>query len=477
MSSTVADELARPPDVLLGQTLVGRYRLTRRLGEGGMGTVYEATDLGIDKPVAVKVLRDKYVDRPSVAQRLQQEAKLASSIRNEHIIDITDTGATDDGRTFVVMELLLGESLGELLRKEGALPEARAVNIARQITMALGAAHHAGIIHRDVKPENVFLVHGRDRDDFVKVVDFGISTVVRREGEDVGRLTSTGMVLGTPFYMSPEQARGDEDVDQRIDIYAIGVILYECLTGEVPFRAANYLAIAARILNFVPVAPRLLRPELRISEAIESVVTRAMSRRREDRYSTMEELAADLDRVLAGEAVSAATSSSRDAQASTPAPDDGGSFGASWIIALVVLLLAGGGALLWASREGVVRHAPPITVVAAPPQPVPAATMVVVRVETTPPGAEVRQGDRVFGLAPKDVLLPKSSTPAHLSFFLDGYEPGQADVVPLADDTVRVHLTPQKQPKKRPPVLTGKSPSPTVLKATPPPGETLPNPY
>ena len=472
--STVADELARPPDTLLGQTLVGRYRLTRRLGEGGMGTVYEATDLGIDKPVAVKVLRDKYLDRPSVAQRLQQEAKLASSIRHEHIIDITDTGATDDGRTFVVMELLLGESLGELLRREGALPEARAVGIARQIAMALGAAHAAGIIHRDVKPENVFLVQGRDREDFVKVVDFGISTIMQREGEDVGRLTSTGMVLGTPFYMSPEQARGDEDVDQRIDVYAVGVILYECLTGEVPFRAANYLAIAARILNFVPVAPRLLRPELRISEAIEAVVTRAMSRRRDDRYATMEELAADLDRVLAGEAVISPRLSDQ-AQAA-PSVDEGGGFGASWIVALVVLLLAGGGALLWASREGVARRAAPspVAVVAAPPAPGPA--MIVVRVETTPPGAEVRQGDRVFGLAPKNVLLPKSSAPTHLTFFLDGYEPGQADVVPLADDTVRVHLTAQKLPKKRP-VVGGKTIPLAVPKPTTPPGETLPNPY
>src|SRR5258708_9616348 len=152
-----------PADALIGATLAGRYRLTRKIGEGGMGAVYEGQHVLIGKPVAVKVLREKYLDRPEVAQRLVQEARLASSIRHENIVDITDSGATEDGRTFVVMEHLEGQSLAELLKREGALPETRVLEIARQAASALGAAHERGIVHRDVKPENLFLVHPRGR--------------------------------------------------------------------------------------------------------------------------------------------------------------------------------------------------------------------------------------------------------------------------------------------------------------------------
>jgi eukaryotic-like serine/threonine-protein kinase len=301
----MTDEQAQPPgDALVGHTLADRYRLTRKIGEGGMGAVYEAQHILLSKPVAVKVLRDKYLDRPEVARRLVQEARLASSIRHEHIVDITDSGSTEDGRTFVVMEHLDGLSLAELLKREGALPEARVIDIARQAASALGAAHARGIVHRDVKPENIFLVERGGRD-FVKVLDFGISKSVRPGGvtEESLRLTHTGMIMGTPLYMSPEQARGDEDVDHRIDVYALGVILYECLTGEVPFRATNYLGVIAAVVTQEVTPPRALRPEMRISEAMERVVQRAMAKSRDDRYATMAALAADLERVAAGDAV------------------------------------------------------------------------------------------------------------------------------------------------------------------------------
>ncbi|HEY2744267.1 MAG TPA: serine/threonine-protein kinase, partial [Polyangia bacterium] len=299
------DESPQPPvaDALVGHTLADRYRLTRKIGEGGMGSVYEATHVLLSKPVAVKVLRDKYLDRPEVARRLVQEARLASSIRHENIVDITDSGATEDGRTFVVMEHLDGLSLAELLKQEGALPEARVIEIARQAASALGAAHDRGIVHRDVKPENLFLVD-RGGKDFVKVLDFGISKSIKSENVDEEqqslKLTHTGMVLGTPLYMSPEQARGDEDLDHRIDIWALGVILYECLTAEVPFRATNYLGVIAQVLNRDVTPPRKLRPEMRISEAMERVVGKAMAKVREHRYPSMAALVADLDRVAAG---------------------------------------------------------------------------------------------------------------------------------------------------------------------------------
>jgi serine/threonine protein kinase len=270
--------------------------VTRKIGQGGMGAVYEATHTLIGKRVAVKVLLDKYARKEQVVARLEQEARLASAIGHEHIIDITDFGQTDDGRTFVVMEFLEGESLAELLNREGPLPEQRIIDIARQIASALGAAHAKGIVHRDVKPDNVFLLRRKDKD-FVKVVDFGISKSLRQSdaGEaDSPRLTQTGMVLGTPLYMSPEQARGDEELDARIDVYALGVIMYELATGRVPFTGTNYLAIISQVLNDEPRPPRE-RPA-RAERGVRTIILKALAKDRAERYQTTDELLADLSR-------------------------------------------------------------------------------------------------------------------------------------------------------------------------------------
>lgn len=473
----MTDESPQPPvvDALVGHTLADRYRLTRKIGEGGMGAVYEAQHVQLSKPVAVKVLRDKYLDRPEVARRLVQEARLASSIRHEHIIDITDSGSTEDGRTFVVMEHLAGQSLAELLRREGALPEGRVVEIARQAASALAAAHARGIVHRDVKPENLFLVE-RDGRDFVKVLDFGISKSMKPGApptEESLRLTHTGMVLGTPLYMSPEQARGDDDLDERIDIYALGVILYECLTGEVPFRANNYLGVISAVVNQEVTPPRKLRPEMRISEALEHVVQKAMAKARDERYRSMDALAADLEQVAAGGNIDAPrlTPSSRERPRST-----------LWLAAVGVLA---GTAFLLAVDRFTRAPAPAATGTPAPtgatspppaPPAPPAPKTVVLHVETTPPGAEIRQGSRVFGPAPRDILLPRSEVPARLSFHLEGYEDGATQVVPTTDDTVRVKLQPRGKPRRgaSKPAAASAAKSAEPQKPT---GETLPNPY
>ena len=251
----------------------------------------------------MKVLLEKFLAKSDFVARLLQEARLASSIGHEHIVDVTDFGTTDDGRSFVVMEFLDGESLAELAMREAPLPIERSLRIARQVASALGAAHAKGIFHRDVKPENIYLVQRGDAD-FVKVVDFGISKAVKPGGDEGGegyRLTHTGLLLGTPLYMSPEQARGEEDLDHRVDIWALGVLLYECLTGEVPFRANNYLGIISQVLTHEPTPPSKLRPELGISDAVEAVVMRAMAKDRARRYQTMAELERDLERLLAGD--------------------------------------------------------------------------------------------------------------------------------------------------------------------------------
>jgi serine/threonine-protein kinase len=291
-------------DPLVGAVLAGRYEVVRRIGEGGMGAVYEAKHTLIGKRVAVKVLLEKFIAKSDFVARLLQEARLASSIGHENIVDVTDFGTTDDGRSFVVMEFLDGESLAELTMREAPLPIERSLRIARQAASALGAAHAKGIFHRDVKPENIYLVRRADAD-FVKVVDFGISKAVKPGGADEGadayRLTHTGLLLGTPLYMSPEQARGEEDLDHRVDIWALGVLLYECLTGEVPFRANNYLQIISQVLTHTPTPPSQLRPELGIPDAVETVVMRAMEKDRTRRYQTMVELEQDIDRLLAGD--------------------------------------------------------------------------------------------------------------------------------------------------------------------------------
>ena len=290
-------------DSLLGVVLAGRYEVLRRIGEGGMGAVYEAKHTLIGKRVAVKVLLEKFHTQSDLVARLLQEARLASSIGHENIVDVTDFGTTDDGRSFVVMEFLDGESLAELAMREAPLPIERSLRIARQVASALGAAHAKGIFHRDVKPENIYLVQRGDTD-FVKVVDFGISKAVKPggdEGPETYRLTHTGLLLGTPLYMSPEQARGSEDLDHRVDIWALGVLLYECLTGEVPFRANNYLQIISQVLTHEPLPPSQLRPELGIPDAVEAVVMRAMEKDRTRRYQTMAELERDLERLLAGD--------------------------------------------------------------------------------------------------------------------------------------------------------------------------------
>ena len=351
-------------DSLIGTVLAGRYEVLRRIGERGMGAVYEAKHALIGKRVAVKVLLEKFHAKSDFVARLLQEARLASSIGHENIVDVTDFGTTDDGRSFVVMEFLDGESLAELERREAPLPIERSLRIARQAASALGAAHAKGIFHRDVKPENLYLVRRGDAD-FVKVVDFGISKAVKPggdDGADAYRLTHTGLLLGTPLYMSPEQARGDEDLDHRADIWALGVLLYECLTGEVPFRANNYLQIISQVLTHEPASPSRLRPELGIPDAVDAVVMRAMEKDRARRYQTMAELERDLERLLAGDQNVGLAPVTGPAAPAPAGPK-------RWpLVLLGVVVLVGGVSLALRRPPVAVRPAPaPL----APPTPVP----------------------------------------------------------------------------------------------------------
>ncbi|MCP4674606.1 MAG: serine/threonine protein kinase [Deltaproteobacteria bacterium] len=266
---------------LSGTTLDGKYELSQLLGEGGMGSVYEATHTLIGRRLAVKFLHSQYVTSDEVVTRFQREAQAAAAIGHENIIEVTDMGKTPDGAPYIVMEYLDGMDLKELLTEKGTLTSVRIAHIMMQALSALHAAHEVGIIHRDLKPENIYLIEKPDRPDYVKLLDFGISKFRSLEAEGAKGLTQTGTVLGTPYYMSPEQARGDQDLSARSDIYAMGVILYQMLTGNLPFDAPNYNALLIKILTEEPVSPSEINPDIppELEEACKIAMDRAPGNR------------------------------------------------------------------------------------------------------------------------------------------------------------------------------------------------------
>ena len=221
---------------LVGHVLLDRYRLLKLIGEGGMGSVYQAEHITIGRKLAVKVLAQEYCDSPEVVARFLQEARTASMLHHEHIVDITDFGYTKQGLAFLTMEYLEGEDLATLLAREGRQPWARLRRIILQVCRALNAAHEKGIIHRDMKPDNCFRIKRGGNPDFIKILDFGIAKVIS-DGSITGRsdrpkmATEAGTLLGTPEYMAPEIAR-DQKADARVDVYALGILMYALLLGE-----------------------------------------------------------------------------------------------------------------------------------------------------------------------------------------------------------------------------------------------------
>jgi len=277
-----------------GRVLGDRYRIISRLGQGGMGSVYLAEHVTLGKRMAVKVLRPEFSRDEELLDRFQHEARAASQIGQENIVEVFDFGHTPEGEAYFVMEALDGESLARVLHRDGPMPVARALPIFLQICRALGAAHQRGIVHRDLKPENVFVLRRTDGTDFVKVIDFGIAK--GPGAPNAKRLTRAGSIIGTPEYMSPEQASATS-IDQRSDVYAFGVLAYETLTGRLPFDGDTPLATLMKHQSDAPVPPRQLRPEL--PPEVEEVVLRALVKRPEGRQQSMEELASDLARLAA----------------------------------------------------------------------------------------------------------------------------------------------------------------------------------
>ncbi len=287
-------------DRLVGQTLGGRYFVEKKIGEGGMGVVFAARHAVIERPLAIKVLKREVMRDTATIRRFIQEAKAASRIGHPNIVDVTDFDTTPDGLTYSVMEFVSGSTLGHAIRHNAPFPPARVIRVAAQIARALGAAHDNGIVHRDLKPENVFLIDRDGRPDFVKIVDFGIAKVTPIEGAKgplEPRLTRAGSVFGTPEYMAPEQAAGRGDTDGRVDIYALGIIMYEMLTGRVPHRGDTTVrTLAMQMLDPIE-PPSKVRPDLQIPPQLEAVVLKALVKKRDDRYQKMADLQHALDLV------------------------------------------------------------------------------------------------------------------------------------------------------------------------------------
>lgn len=269
-----------------GSTLGTRYEIRRVLGSGGMGMVFQAHDRDLDEPVALKVLRPEIASMdPNILERFKTEIRVARRITHRNIVRTFDFGEAE-GFRFISMEFVQGMTLKQLIRSRGAVPLSVGLQIAKQACAGLVAAHEAGVVHRDVKPQNIMLTHQSD----VKIMDFGIV----RERERAG-LTQTGMVIGTPDYMSPEQAQGKGDVDDRSDIYSLGVVLYEMFTGRLPFTGETPVSIALKHVREAPPEPRTIEPGL--PEALSNVILRCLQKRPEDRYQKMSHLQAELYRI------------------------------------------------------------------------------------------------------------------------------------------------------------------------------------
>jgi tRNA A-37 threonylcarbamoyl transferase component Bud32 len=278
-------------DPYLGVSLADTYRIVRRIGIGGMGAVYEASHARIPaRRFAVKVMHDELARKPELVTRFRREAEVAGLAAHPNSVNVFDVDDTPEGIPFIVAELLEGEDLGQRLDREGRLSLADTVHLVRQLCAALRAAHAVGVVHRDLKPDNVFLVGGPPPG--VKLLDFGIA---RLTDPAAGNRTRTGVVMGTPAYMAPEQARGAH-VDQRCDVYAVGAIVYRCLTGQPVFDDEDPAAVLTAVLTREPARPRTVAPDL--PEAVELVIERAIAREPADRYQNMDELDAALAQLV-----------------------------------------------------------------------------------------------------------------------------------------------------------------------------------
>jgi serine/threonine protein kinase len=281
-----------------GMIIRNKYEILGRLGIGGMGVVYRGRHLTFNEVCAIKIVNDAIAGDANFLQRFQTEAVVTRKLRHPNAVRVDDFDYTDDGRPFIVMELVEGKNIGEILHEEGPLRVPRAVRVATQAARALGVAHKLGIVHRDIKPGNIILATDEQGQETAKVLDFGIAKLLEAAGDAKPGMTMTGMMVGTPLYMSPEQFMGKkagDDIDGRTDIYSLGVVLYQMVTARLPFEGDTIYSLMMQHMEGNPRPPHELVPELNIPASLSRVILKAIDKSRDKRFQTAEEFIAGLD--------------------------------------------------------------------------------------------------------------------------------------------------------------------------------------
>ncbi|WP_224365011.1 serine/threonine-protein kinase [Hyalangium versicolor] len=460
-AQTVLSSVATPGDAMRSVQeaqegdVLGNYQLERLLGEGSMGRVYQARHVRLGRQVALKVLRPQHAQDSGFVRRFFQEARSVNQINHEHIVEIFDfVEEPQRGQVYCVMELLRGQSLSSLLKEEPLSLE-RIQRIGVQVCAALGAAHAVSVVHRDVKPDNLFLVHRSGQQDFVKVLDFGVAKILTSEG--TGN-TLDGTIIGTPTYMAPEQAAG-LPVDHRADIYAVGNLLYEMLAGQPPFQAPAFGQLVVQIITQPPPPlPARLASGESMPPALAELVLRCLAKEPEARPQRLEEVTTAL-LTLGRNTPARAAPAEPDEEEDIPTrrtlmrPD------AWWLHPRLPLLVGGmalamlAGAVAWNGLEPLLQPAPVQAVVEAPVAPV------TLTVRTVPEGARVVRADtgEALGVTPLVKELPRSEAPLGLRVEMAGYASQERQVRLDSHAVLEVPLAKVKQAP----------PSPTPAKAAP----------
>jgi eukaryotic-like serine/threonine-protein kinase len=436
-----------PPSVrMTGRTLRGKYRIERVLGSGGMGIVVLARHLKLDQLVAVKMLRPEALLRPAVVARFAREARAAARLKNDHVVRIFDVDEDDDGTPFFVMEHLAGHDLEQSTEEHGQLPIERAVDYVLQASEAVAEAHSLGMVHRDLKPANLFVVKKRDGSHLVKLLDFGITKSDEAAVENVS-LTSPASVIGSPLYMSPEQLKSSKDVDGRTDIWALGVVLFQLLTGTTPFEGPNASSLAAKIASEPPRSLRDLRKD--VPEGLASAIARCLEKDPDDRPATVVDLARSIAPFGLGGAAQAESRVMRVARAAelepslaetmpVEQPSDPATSGPR-----VTETLDEAKSLAKTTGSPSTRSVPPASAAVA---------------EAAAPAAGSPARPRVLPL----VLVATAAAVALVFALRSSREPDRANVAPITSDATPAAILP-------PPVASTSMPEPTASLTAPPP--------